>query len=94
MSSRIHTIRKNKWQHLENLPLADPQFLEANQIDLLFGVDIYGIIVKDGLKKGEPYEPVAQNSELGWLVFGAISSEKSFNIRINSISIDESLRRF
>lgn len=94
LSSRLHTTRQNKWQHVQEIPLADPQFLEANRIDLLFGVDIYGLIIENGIRKGKPHEPVAQNSALGWLVFGAMSSEENFNLRINSISIDESLRRF
>lgn len=86
------------WNHLKDIELADPQFLEASRVDILFGVDIYALIIKDGLRKGEPHEPIAQNSSLGWLVFGALSTKDDFSIRINAImekpSITDELRRF
>lgn len=82
--------------HLNNLELADPRFDSTEPIDLLFGVDIYGIIIKDGLRKGQLYEPVAQNSEFGWLVFGAISTKNNISIHVNTttLSIANELRKF
>lgn len=82
------------WTHLNEITLADPQFLNPSQIDLLFGVDIYGFIIKEGLRKGRITEPVAQNSYFGWLVFGAMPGNNPQNIRINSISIEKELRKF
>lgn len=94
--------RHKQWKHLENLKLADPEFMNAKKIDILFGVDVYGIIAKEGLKKGNLHEPIAQNSEFGWLVFGAACEAKDFGIRIHATScsntqndnLDEMLKRF
>ncbi|XP_055326159.1 uncharacterized protein LOC129579992 [Sitodiplosis mosellana] len=68
--------------------------MNAAQIDMLLGVDIYGLIIQDGLRKGLPTEPVAQNSSLGWLVFGAMSDKENCSVRINSISLSNQLQRF
>lgn len=51
----------SNWKHLNNIELADPQYLNPTHIDLLFGVDIYGLIIKNGIRKGLAHEPVAQN---------------------------------
>lgn len=93
MKPKIHT-RNGNWEHLNNIELADPEFWKDNPIDLLLGVDVYGIIIEIGIRKGKLNEPVAQNSILGWLVFGAIMNEKSLNMRINTLSLSESLERF
>lgn len=75
---KIDSNNENNWPHLNKLTLADPEFLNPNKIDLLFGVDIDALITIDGLRKGKTNEPIAQNSVLGWLVFGAISKKKQF----------------
>lgn len=82
------------WKHLNDITLADPHYSNPSHIDLLFGVDIYGLIIKNGVRKGLIYEPVAQNSHLGWLVFGSMSKENSFGVHINAISISDTLRKF
>ncbi|XP_055308300.1 uncharacterized protein LOC129572379, partial [Sitodiplosis mosellana] len=76
--------KHNEWKHLNGLQLADPEFMQANAVDILFGVDIYGIIVENGLKKGKLHEPVAQNSSFGWLVFGAACKAKEYSVRIHT----------
>lgn len=92
--------RHKNWKHLKNLKFADPEFMSAKNVDLLFGVDIYGIIANEGLRKGKLHEPIAQISEFGWPVFGAACKEKDFSIRIHATSLqqnenlDEALKRF
>lgn len=90
------------WKHLNKLQLADPEFRVAKHVDVLFGVDIYAIIVKDGLRKGKINEPIAQNSALGWLIFGAACKQRECSIRIHSMllsnnqdeNLDAALKRF
>lgn len=94
LKSRGKTQKPAGLKHLEGVELADPEFWKANDFDLLFGVDIYAIIIENGLKKGKINEPVAQNSALGWLVFGAFSDEQSLNIHMNTLSLSDSLQRF
>lgn len=98
---KTHQVKKEQsenWKHLNDLQLADPNYLESSDVDLLFGVDVFAMILKDGLKKGEIYQPIVHNSHLGWLVFGALSTKDEFGIRINQIttkpSITDELRKF
>ncbi|XP_055306585.1 uncharacterized protein LOC129570886, partial [Sitodiplosis mosellana] len=84
MSAGPQFEKHNKWKHLNGLQLADPEYMQANAVDILFGVDIYGIIVENGLKKGKLHEPVAQNSSFGWLVFGAACKAKEYSVRIHT----------
>lgn len=87
-------MRTQEWKHLNGLPLADPNFLQSSTIDILFGVDIYGLIILDGIRKGKIQEPVAQNTSLGWLVFGALPNEQTCGIRTNTLSISQELQKF
>lgn len=86
---RINASLRTNSTHLCGLKLADPQYFEANEVDLLFGVDIYGIILRDGLRKGKYNEPIGQNSELGWLVFGAVGSNKSVSVIVIAVFLGE-----
>lgn len=40
------------------------------------------------------HQPVAQNSHLGWLVFGSTTENNSFGFRMNSISVGDQLQKF
>lgn len=80
--------------YLKDIPLADPNFLSTSNVDILIGVDIYGLSLIDGIRKGEPHQPIAQNTRFGWLVFGALSPKKEFSIRINYVSLSQQLQRF
>jgi hypothetical protein len=67
------------YSHLQNLQYADPSILSDDPIDLLLGVADYSRILSNGLIKGSPNEPVAQNSELGWLIFGPQKDPNQMN---------------
>lgn len=57
-----------EWPHLIGLKLADAKFHEACKIDSLLGGSAHGDFILDGIIKGERFEPIAQNSRLGWFV--------------------------
>lgn len=59
-----------KYEHLQNLRYADPTTSSNQPIDILLCVADYSRIIKPGLIKKNDDEPIAQNSELGWLVMG------------------------
>lgn len=61
---KIDTDR-NSWPHLQDLELADPDFLKQDPIDLLLGADVYAIVLQDGLRKGSLRSPMAQRTSLG-----------------------------
>ncbi|XP_031638866.1 uncharacterized protein LOC116350989 [Contarinia nasturtii] len=85
----VKSIMKPRKYNEEN-----PHFANAEHVDLLLGVDIYGIILSNGLRKGLLNEPVAQNTAFGWLVFGACTEKSVYNIRINHLSLENEIRRF
>lgn len=65
-----------RYEYLKNLRLADPIQNCDEPIDIMLGTIEHGIIIKSGLIKGEPNQPIAQDSEFGWLISGGLS-EKS-----------------
>lgn len=62
------------WPELRNLPLADPSFSTPNKIDVLLGADVFSDILLDGLVKGPPGLPIAQNTQLGWILSGRVTT--------------------
>lgn len=60
-----------KWSYLNNLLLANPNFTRTSKIDLLLGAEVYAEILLGQIIKGGPNEPIAQQTKLGWIVFGS-----------------------
>ncbi|XP_024869178.1 uncharacterized protein LOC112457272, partial [Temnothorax curvispinosus] len=77
---------KDKWDHLKNLKLADPDFHKKGKIDLIIGADIYSRIIKDGIIRGEPDTPIAQATRLGWIVSG-VTSPSTTNPRVQGYHV-------
>lgn len=67
------------WQHVRGLELADPDFRSADPIDVLLGADVYAAILRQGLCKGSREEPIAQNTQLGWILSGVVGDATSAN---------------
>ncbi|CAK1589183.1 unnamed protein product [Parnassius mnemosyne] len=92
------------WSKLSELRLADPKFYIPNKVDLLLGAEVYGQILEDGLIKGPPGSPVAQNTKFGWILSGQIHSSSHTGLECNSnnrivsmhsyVDENEVLRRF
>lgn len=59
------------------LTLADPQFIVSGKIDLILGADVYGQLLRGGLRRFPPSQLVAQNTAFGWIVSGAFQVENS-----------------
>ncbi|XP_029680140.1 uncharacterized protein LOC115245797 [Formica exsecta] len=73
-SYRSSTTKHRKgWPHLQGLPLADPEYMATDPVELLLGAKICSSIFKDGLRKGGPQAPMAQNTILGWILSGGCS---------------------
>jgi hypothetical protein len=73
---------------LKNLELADPQFNIPRPVDLLLGIEECGTILLHGLIKGEPGQPIAQNTEFGWMISGAAAATaNSHFIQVSSYHI-------
>lgn len=63
---------RRPWKHLAGLELADPEFSESDPVDLLLGAEVYASILRPGLRRGGPRDPVAQQTMLGWILSGAV----------------------
>lgn len=90
------TYEKTDWSHIKNIPLADPHYNRSGPIDLLLNAEIYSQIILPGLQRGDPNEPVAQYTSLGWILFGGSSAPKAINsLSLHTcIEIDDRLRSF
>lgn len=75
------------YEHLRNLNLADPALNRKAPIDMILGADQYGKLIKNGLIKGIDNEPIAQNTELGWIVLGPAKQRKINNVYANIVSM-------
>ncbi|XP_046976508.1 uncharacterized protein LOC124542625 [Vanessa cardui] len=78
------------WPALAQLKLADPKFDVPNKIDLLLGAEVYSQILVEGLIKGPPGCPVAQNTHLGWILSGQIHTDyvDSESCQANSVIVN------
>lgn len=96
------TVEFHDWPHLRGIELADPHFYRSVQIDLLLGADIYANILKEGLLKGQPNEPIAQHTALGWIISGVCSqiatpagpSKSISNNHVSLESLDTLVKKF
>lgn len=80
------------WSHLRNLPLANPNFTHTHRVDLLLGANVYAEIIVGNVIKGSSNEPIAQQTKLGWIVFGPteVDSEyASLGQAINELNEDD-----
>lgn len=95
ITPRITAIRPitaevmSTWTHLNGLQLADPTFIENKSIDILIGTRTFAEIIESGLIKGQPNEPIAQKTKLGWITSGSYELENTTEL-IQSLHIPES----
>ncbi|XP_070851469.1 uncharacterized protein [Drosophila suzukii] len=76
--------------------LTDPNFIKSGRIDLLIGVDIIPQLMLPDIRKGTVAEPIAQNTQLGWIVFGPTEAAQttSISIRCNLANLNNMVQRF
>lgn len=84
-----------KWPHLKNIKLADPQYNKPGPIDMVIGVDSYEDFLLAGIIKGEKGTPYAQRTTLGWAIMGKTGDKPTtlVNFMVN-IDIGQQLRKF
>ncbi|XP_011858833.1 PREDICTED: uncharacterized protein LOC105556359 [Vollenhovia emeryi] len=84
--------------HISNLVWADTDPTSSDPIHILIGADLYGDIILDGVKKGRPGKPIAQNSIFGWIISGPLSvgpssSSDNLHLTVHYCSPSQALSR-
>ncbi|XP_050305604.1 uncharacterized protein LOC126742841 [Anthonomus grandis grandis] len=93
------------WSHISNSkkPLSDPQFDKPAPVELLLGAEIYAQVLKSGQIYGDPGQPVALDTEFGWVLLGRIHQNSTFSMSSPKLgsyftafdnSLDVTLRKF
>ncbi|XP_029178506.1 uncharacterized protein LOC114946224 [Nylanderia fulva] len=70
-------LEYKQWPHIQNLQLADPNFATPGKIDLVLGSIVYAQVLKQGLCRGPIGAPIAQNTALGWILSGPLSTSEA-----------------
>lgn len=65
------------WPQLKDLVLADPEYHTPSKIDILFGAEVYGQVIKEGLVKCGSGPIIAQNTSLGWILSGQPHADRN-----------------
>lgn len=92
----------SKWSYIEGLTLADPQFNEPGNIDILIGAEyFFSLLLKEDKIDGPVGYPSAVNTVFDWILSGPVNSTeevispKIFNLTIPAqISLDKVLTQF
>lgn len=80
------TFTKQSWKHLAHICLADPDFNISRPVDILLGAEVYSNIIMEGIIRGQAQsEPLAQQTQLGWLLCGGVKTSFQCNVILNNI---------
>jgi len=67
-------LKISNWSHIRGLTLADPWFNRPADVDMLLGAEHFWSLLREGKKVDSTGNlPVAQNSDLGWIIGGGSS---------------------
>lgn len=71
--------------HLAKIHLADPNFDIPAEVDILIGSDYYNKFILNDIITGNDCEPTAQNTLLGWVLFGPVISKNTTSNSVVSL---------
>lgn len=63
-------LDKQVADNYQNLRLADPDFFESGDINMILGADIYPQLIRSGLQPSSLASLLAQDTVLGWTIIG------------------------
>lgn len=66
------TLHSAATEHLCNLQFADPNWHHSGRIDILLDAYVYSRILNGGLRKQLASSPIAQETEVGWILSGTM----------------------
>ncbi|XP_059221697.1 uncharacterized protein LOC131996228 [Stomoxys calcitrans] len=93
------TIDPALLSELPNIPLADPNFFQSSQIDVLIGADIIPFVMLSGIQNPICGSLLAQETVFGWILTGPIpiQTTSSFTTIVSNfceISLEKQISRF
>ncbi|XP_055932937.1 uncharacterized protein LOC129962958 [Argiope bruennichi] len=86
-------IQIQRWPHLDNLILADPNFYISQQIDILLGADIYALLLEELPIFGPSGTPAAISTKLGYILTGKIYTSQRPDSIVHSTLCDQSIEK-
>ncbi|XP_043471442.1 uncharacterized protein LOC122504407 [Leptopilina heterotoma] len=91
LSSTLPTtvISPNKWSHLQNIQLADPDYPIPRKINLIIGADVYSQVVQPDIIKGPLSSPMAQITIFGWVVLGPTNNDSKKGHSSHHLIVDQ-----
>ncbi|CAL1671850.1 unnamed protein product [Lasius platythorax] len=95
-----HAVRRGEWPHLTGLELADPHFDRPASVEAVLGADVYGLLLREGLRRGPAGSSSAQATSLGWVLMGHTSTTSpspgisAFHAMVSYTDVDRTLQRF
>ena len=82
----------SQYQHLDGLILADNYQRDAEQVDILVGVDFYYSIIENSIERSMNNNgPIAIKSKLGWILRGQIESHKQERVATMTSTVEEDI---
>ena len=60
-------------RHYDRLPLADPEFYNAVDIEMVLGADVYADILQGGIVQSPAKLPTAFSTVFGWAIVGTFT---------------------
>ena len=88
----------SSWNHLTDIPLADPDFGCPGRIDLLLGVDVFTEALLQGRRVGPDGTPSAFETVFGWVLAGSTNQLNSESLVTShhtlTVTGDDLLQKF
>lgn len=88
------------WIHIHGIQLTDSYYNKPAAVEVVFGVDIFGILYNGGIRRCAPVEPVAFSTVFGWVLVGTINGFDSTQSTIDNhattlqLDLSKKLTRF
>lgn len=83
-------VSSQTWSHIRDLNLADPTFSEPGPVEIIFGADVYGSLLLNGIRKGPRNTPVALRSVFGWVITcSSVSANNIHSKRVLSLNTSQ-----
>lgn len=89
ITSLLPSASTKNWKHINSLELADPYYYHPGNIDILLGADVSPEIMLEGLILGPTGTPMAQKTQLGWVISGKTTTQIEVQSYHNKINIDD-----